>query len=271
MINVKHDTELLAEKYDKVSKYQYINGLALVEKLNISARHKVLDVGCGTGRLTLKLIDKVDHITGIDPSLQRIEIAHRKLTQMNPGNVTFELGSSDDICRYGEDVFDVVYLNAVFHWINDKEEALNNIYRVLKPGGRLGICTGDKDHPFTVKIILNEVLRKAEITDEGADFSAPVNTVELDSLLKKSGFRVIKIKLKRDPWYFETPAKCLEFIEASSFGNFLGNIPVSAHEKVTSEIMTELEKYQTTKGIENVSHTLFALAEKSLDKCHKKS
>jgi len=65
MIDVNHDSESLAEKYDKVSKYQYINRLALVEQLNISARHQVLDVGCGTGRLTLKLASKFDYITGI--------------------------------------------------------------------------------------------------------------------------------------------------------------------------------------------------------------
>ena len=181
---------------------------------------------------------------------------------MNSGNVTFELGSSDDIGRYGEDVFDVVYLNAVFHWINDKEEALNNIYRALKLGGKLGICTGDKDHPFTVKIAAKEVLRRAGIIDEGADFSAPVNTVELESLLRKSGFRVIEIKLKRDSRYFKTPVKCLEYVEASSFGNFLGNTPVSVREKVQAEIMAELTKYQTPKCIESIYHDLFALAEK---------
>ncbi len=270
MINVNHDSESLAEMYDKVSKYQYINGLALVKKLNLSSRHKVLDVGCGTGRLTLKLAGNVDHITGIDPSIQRIEVARRKFTKMNLGNVTFELGSSDDIGRYGEDVFDVVYLNAVFHWINDKEEALNNIYRVLKPGGKLGICTGDKDHSFTVKIVAKEVLRRAEIIDEGADFSTPVNTVELHSLLRKSGFRIIEIKLKKDLWYFETPAKCLEYVEASSFGNFLGNTPVSVRDKVQAEILAELTKCQTPKGIESIYHDLFALAEKSLDNSSKK-
>jgi ubiquinone/menaquinone biosynthesis C-methylase UbiE len=270
MINVNHDSESLAEKYDKVSKYQYINGLVLVKKLNISSGHKVLDVGCGTGRLTLKLAGKVDHITGIDPSIQRIEVARRKLTQMNQENVTFELGSSDDICRYGEDVFDVVYLSAVFHWINDKEEALNNIYRVLKPGGKLGICTGDKDHPYTVKIIAKEVLREAGIIDEGADFSAPVNTVELDSLLRKSGFRVMEIKLKKDSRYFETPVKCLEYVEASSFGNFLGNTLVSVRDNIKAEILAELKKYQTPKGIESVYYDLFALADKSLDNSHKK-
>ena len=199
MINVNHDNESLAEMYDKVSKYQYINGLALVKELNISSSHKVLDVGCGTGRLTLKLTDKVDHITGIDPSPQRIEVARRKLIQMNSGNVTFELGSTDDIGRYGEDVFDVIYLNAVFHWINDKEEALNNIYRALKPGGKLGICIGDRDNPFTVKIVANGVLRRAGIINEDADFSVPVNAVELDSLLRKSGFGLIGIKAKKRP------------------------------------------------------------------------
>ena len=54
MINLNHDSESLAEKYDKVSKYQYSNGLALVKKLNISARHKVLDVGYGTGPSYIK-------------------------------------------------------------------------------------------------------------------------------------------------------------------------------------------------------------------------
>ena len=71
-------------------------------------------MGCGTGRLTLKLAGKVDHITGIDPSPQRIEVAHRKLTKMNHENITFELGSSDDIGRYGEEVFDVVYYERSF-------------------------------------------------------------------------------------------------------------------------------------------------------------
>ncbi len=190
---------------------------------------------------------------------------------MNPGNVTFELGSSNDICRYGEDVFDVVYLNAVFHWINDKEEALNNIYLALKPDGKMGICTGDKDHPFTVKIVAKEVLRGAGISDEGADFSAPVNTVELHSLLRKSSFRVIEIRLKRDLRYFETPTKCLKYVETSSFWNFMGNTSVSIREKVQAEIMEELNKYQTLKGIESIYHDLFAIAEKSLDNSHKKS
>jgi hypothetical protein len=51
----------------------------------------------------------------------------------------------------------------------------------------------------------------------------------------------------------------------------MSNIPVSAYDKVKSEIMAELKKYQTPKGIESIYQELFALAEKSLDKSSKKS
>jgi len=51
----------------------------------------------------------------------------------------------------------------------------------------------------------------------------------------------------------------------------MGNIPLSVREKVKSEIVAELNKYQTPKGIESVYYDLFALAEKSLDNSSKKS
>ena len=59
-----------------------------------------------------------------------------------------------------------MFLNAVFHWVNDKKEALDNIYYVLKPGGRLGICTRDKDHSFMTQVITTEVLQRAGIIDD---------------------------------------------------------------------------------------------------------
>jgi hypothetical protein len=119
-------------------------------------------------------------------------------------------------------------------------------------------------------MILNEVLRKAEIMDEGLESNSPINIIELDSLLRKSGFRVIELSLKRNPRYVETPAKCLEYVEASAFENFLAHTSASIREKLKAEIMVELKKYQTSEGIESIHHNLFVLAEKSLDKCHKK-
>lgn len=262
MIDVKHDNESLAELYDQVSDYQYNNGLALIDELRIESGHQVLDMGCGTGRLALHVAGIAGYVTGIDPSPQRIEVALKNLTKVPVFNVAFELGSSSDVRRYGKGAFDIVFLNAVFHWINDKEEALDNIYHVLKPGGRLGICTGNKDHPFTAKVLTIEALRRAGIRNAGAESNSPVNAEELESLLKKSGFRVSEIRQKRDPRYFESPEKCLEYVEASSFGNFFSNVPEVALGQVKAEVLAELEQRRTPKGVESVYHVLFAIAEK---------
>jgi ubiquinone/menaquinone biosynthesis C-methylase UbiE len=262
MIDVKNDKESLAKRYDQVSDYQYNNGLALLDDLGITSEHQVLDLGCGTGRLTLHVAETAGYVTGIDPSPHRIELALKNLAKASVSNIAFELGDSGDIRRYGRDAFDIVFLNAVFHWINDKEEALDNIYHVLKPGGRLGICTGDKNHPFTAKVITTEALQRAGIINADAESSTPVNAEELELLLKQSGFRVREMRQKKDPRYFESPEKCLDYVEASSFGNFFSNIPEIAFRLVKAEVLDKLEKRRTSKGIENVYYIIFSIAEK---------
>ncbi len=268
MSTVKLDNQLLAERYDQVSEGQFNNGLILIEKLGIKTGHNVLDIGCGTGRLTLhvtKTIGPSGRVVGIDPSVQRIEVAQRKVGDAPLLNVSFEIGNSNDLYHFEDDIFDIIYLNIVLHWIQEKEDALAQIYRVLKPGGKLGITTGNKDKPYTVKSIIDEVLRLPRYTgavDAEKQTSKPVNMSELKALLEGAGFKIIEINCKRDPRYFETPIKCIEYVEASLFGNFLSNVPEALRESVKSDIMTELEKRRTPEGIEDVYNTIFAMAEK---------
>lgn len=268
MSNVESDNQLLAERYDKVSEGQFNNGLILVKKLGIKPGHKVLDIGCGTGRLTLhvaRIVGNKGEVVGIDPSVQRIEVARRKAGDAPLLNVNFEIGNSNDLYHFEDGSFDIVYLNIVLHWILEKEDAFVQIYRVLKPGGRLGITTGNKDKPYTVKSIIEEVLRRpryAGVVDAEKQTSKPVNMSELKTLLQGAGFKIIGINCEKDPRYFETPLKCVEYVEASLFGNFLSNVPEALRESVKSDIMVELEKRRTPKGIEDVYNTIFAVAAK---------
>ncbi len=202
---------------------------------------------------------------GIDPSVQRIEVARRKVRDVPLLNVSFEIGNSNDLCHFENDCFDIAYLNIVPHWIQEKEDALAQIYQVLKPGGKLGITTGNKDKPYTMKSIIEEVLQRsryAGAVDTEKETSKPVNMSELKALLEGAGFKIIEINCEKDPRYFETPLKCIEYVEASLFGNFLINVPENLRESVKSDIMAELEKRRTPRGIEDVYNTIFAMAEK---------
>ncbi|HEY9207389.1 MAG TPA: methyltransferase domain-containing protein [Candidatus Methanoperedens sp.] len=265
---VKSDNQLLAERYDLVSEGQFKNGSILVEKLEVKPGDTILDVGCGTGRLTLQVAGITGPggmVIGIDPSVQRIEVARRKVGNLPLFNVRFEIGNGNDLSRFENNSFDIVYLNIVLHWIREKEDALAQIYRILKPGGRLGITTGNRDKPYTMKSIMDEVLRRplyAGAVDAGRETSIPVNMSELKTLLGGAGFKIREINCKKDPRYFETPLKCVEYVEASLFGNFLINVPENLRESIKSDIMAELEKKKTPMGIENVYNTIFAVAEK---------
>lgn len=266
MSNVENDTLELAEKYDTVSDSQFENGLVLIEKLGINEGSSILDVGCGTGRLALYTARKIGAVkaVGIDPSPLRIEVANRKIRDGSP--VTFRVGHAENLGDFKDNSFDAAYLCAVFHWITDKKTALKEIHRVLKPGGKVGLTTGDKRMPFTLRKIIDDVLVRnpyAGQVDINNDSSKPVTRHELIDLFESTGYQDINISNKIIRLYFQTPQQVFEFMEASSFGTFLMHVPEHLRPHARKDIENDLEKKRTPKGIELVSNTLFAIANKN--------
>jgi len=88
---------------------------------------KILDLGCGDGVLTKKLVDLGCDVVAVDSSVAQIEAA-RKL-----GLNAFTISGEDLL--YNEE-FDAVFSNAVLHWIKRADVMLAGVYRSLKPGGR---------------------------------------------------------------------------------------------------------------------------------------
>lgn len=86
---------------------------------------KILDLGCGTGTLTTQLTNFAGTVIGVDSSYDMIEKAR---SQFN--NIEFIVG--DALNLPFENEFDVVFLDAVFHWIENHDLLLKNIHRALK-------------------------------------------------------------------------------------------------------------------------------------------
>jgi len=102
----------------------------------------VLDVGCGAGVDTLiaaMMMGPKGKVAGIDVIPEMLERAQGNLRQTDLDNVTFHHASAEDI-PFPEGSFDVAISNGVFNLIPDKDKALREVFRVLKPSGRLQLA-----------------------------------------------------------------------------------------------------------------------------------
>ena len=105
----------------------------------IEQGESVLDIGCGGGVDTMAaaiMVRPTGRVVGVDMSSEMVERARENLSETHLANVSFQESSAEDLPFLDKD-FDVVISSGVFNLIPDKRKALKEVFRVMKPGGRL--------------------------------------------------------------------------------------------------------------------------------------
>ena len=108
----------------------------------ISEGEMILDIGCGSGVDTIfaaKMTGPTGKVVGIDLMPKMLLRAKENLTLANLDNVTYEEASAERL-SFPDKNFDVVISNGAFNLVPDKAKALSEVFRVIKPGGRLMIA-----------------------------------------------------------------------------------------------------------------------------------
>ncbi len=128
----------LAEKY---SRQPLANPAAFERKIEVTKgrmrpEHIVLDIGCGTGSLALRLAPAAAHVHGLDVSTEMVRIANAKAHAEGVLNVSFHVGPFDDtFTTFGDASLSGVCAYSLLHLVEDRSLALQRIYRLLQPGG----------------------------------------------------------------------------------------------------------------------------------------
>ena len=133
-------TERQALSYEQHNNVQQEFGIKMIERLQPSKGMSVLDLGCGTGNLTNVLSERVGpegRIIAVDPDEDRLQIARENYLASN-----IEYIEADDK-TFPEGQYDLVFANAVIHWIQDKRALFEKVYKNLKAGGQFAFVTPD--------------------------------------------------------------------------------------------------------------------------------
>jgi trans-aconitate 2-methyltransferase len=126
-----------AGTYHRVSAPQFAWGQAVLERLPLRGDELVLDVGCGTGRLTALLAERLSdgRVIGIDLSTNMLRTAQQALPRAAHGRCAFVHADASRLPVAGR--ADAIFSTATFHWVLDHPRLFRALFQALRPGGRL--------------------------------------------------------------------------------------------------------------------------------------
>ena len=166
--------------------------LLTLSALALDAGNSVLDAGCGTGLLTALMsaqVGQTGQVTGFDQSPHMLELAAKRCDAL--GNVKLYQGDISDL-EFNTDSFDAASCIQTLLYIEDVDGALQELYRVLKPGGRVGIIETDW-HGLVINSPDYTLTRM--MTDAwDATVPSPNLPPRLVPLLRGAGFKAISVQ-----------------------------------------------------------------------------
>jgi len=212
-----------AEVYHRVSAPQLEWATEVLERLDLRGDEVVLDAGCGSGRVTALIAERVPRgrVIGVDASESMIAKARDTLAdqvELHVGNLT-ELELADAV--------DVVFSNAVFHWVADHDTLFARLHRVLKPGGRLVAQCGGEGNVAALAEAIAEVGAREPFADHLDGFEPIWNfssAEDAERRLRAAGFEDIVCWLEGKP---VTPDDSFDYVTTSALGPIMALLPDS--------------------------------------------
>jgi SAM-dependent methyltransferase len=146
----------------------------------------VLDLGCGDGALTEKLVAAGCAVVAVDASPEQVEGARRR-------GLDARVSRAEALPFAGE--FEAVFSNAVLHWVKDQQAALRSVHRALAPGGRFVAELGGAGCVAAIRGALHAALDARGVAPWLHDPWFFPDAAEYRALLEEAGFRVDSIEL----------------------------------------------------------------------------
>lgn len=174
------------EGYDRHARFVTDLGAPVLELLEPKAGERILDLGCGDGVLTEKLVARGCRVVGIDGSPAFVAAARAR-------GVDARIGDGQALAFAGE--FDAVFSNAALHWMREPDRVLEGVHRALVPGGRFVAEMGGEGCVQQIVSALEAALAARGRDGRAANPWYFPSDSEYRERLERHGFEVREIRL----------------------------------------------------------------------------
>lgn len=224
-----------ARTYHRVSNVHQAWADVLLDRLQLHGDETVLDAGCGSGRVTLKLLDRLPrgHVIAVDGAPSMVAEARELLGDRATVRAV-------DLAELELDApVDAVFSNAVFHWIPDHDALFARLHAALRPGGRLVAQCGGHGNIARFRATADAVGRRAPYAEHLAGFRGVWNYQSAEATAERlaaAGFTDVETWLQ--PW--ETaPDEPEAFVRTICLNPQLEHLPEALHDAFVADVLAE--------------------------------
>ena len=184
--------------YEKNSSQQQLWARELIAKLNLRGDEKVLDVGCGEGKVTAEIAALLPHgsVLGVDKSEGMITLASQRYPADAHPNLHFQVADASRLPF--EEQFSLVFSNAALHWVRDHRPVLQGIAGSLQPGGRILLQMGGQGNGAQIIAATDQTMESSPYAPYFANFTFPFGFHGPDDYsvwLAEAGLRPLRVEL----------------------------------------------------------------------------
>ena len=222
-----------AATYQRVSVPHEDWARSILDRLELAGDERVLDAGCGSGRVTSMLIERLPEgtVVAVDGSPAMIDQVRSVLRPQDEAVVSdlLELEISEPV--------DVVFSSAVFHWVLDHDALFRRLAAALTPGGRLAAQNGGAGNIDRLRRNSDEVASRDPYADHFEGFGRPWNYAapeETEERLRRAGFERARCWLQ--PWDV-VPPEPAEFLRTVCLGPHMDRLPEELRERYVDDVL----------------------------------
>jgi trans-aconitate 2-methyltransferase len=222
-----------AATYDRVSGPQVEWAERVLARLDLRGDETVLDAGCGSGRVTRMLLDRLPRgrVVAVDAAQSMVEHAREALGERA---IVFQANLTE--LELDEPV-DAVFSNAVFHWVADHELLFERMFAALRPGGVLVVQCGGAGNVERFHRVARDVGARDPFARYFEGWPGPwrfAGADETAALLAAAGFERVETSLEPYPMTPEHPA---DFLRAVCLGPHLERLPAELRESYVDAVV----------------------------------